>query len=141
MRFNLKKVIDFYKIDTAELSKRMFPEHFHKATAMKRLISGETEMSVKQLEVLADFIGVSESDLLHNDAEWKGGSEDGCLTLLKGPYKVKLNYGGVQLLVYKDSGLIIKMLTGIPDMPMKDFIDYLNNLINTYENGTNQIRC
>ena len=66
---------------------------------------------------------------------WKGSSEDGCLTMLKGEYKVKLNYKGVYVSIYKNNELIHQKLSNVPDMTVNEFINYLDNFIKNHENG------
>ena len=93
-------------------------------------------MDIAQVEKLANYIGVLVTDLFSANT-WKGSAaEDGCLTLLKGQYKAKLNYNGVYLSIYKDNVLIEQKISNVPDMTIQEFINFLDNLIKNYENGS-----
>ena len=76
------------------------------------------------------------TDLFSADT-WKGSSEDGCLTMTKGDYKVKLNYNEVFMSIYKGDGLIKQIISNVPDMTMREFVNYIDNFIKNYENGSN----
>lgn len=133
-RFNIINVIEYYKLNTEDLAKVLFPTVKYKKQAFDRVLKGETDLDVIQLERLADHIGVLITDLFSANT-WKGLSEDGCLTMLKGEYKVKLNYKGVYVSIYKDNELIYQKLSNVPDMTVNEFINYLDNIIKNYENG------
>ena len=61
--------------------------------------------------------------------EWKGSSEDGHIVFLKGEYKVKLNYNGAALSIYKGTQLIHNELV-LGTMSVAEFIDHINKVIN-----------
>ena len=135
-QFNINSVIEHYKLNTEDLAKVLFPTVKYPKQAFDRVLKGETDLDIKQIETLASHIGVLVTDLFSADT-WKGSSEDGCLTMLKGDYKVKLNYKGVFVSIYKNNNLIEQKISNVPDMTMHEFINYLDNFIKTYENGSN----
>ena len=135
-QFNINSVIEHYKLNTEDLAKVLFPTVKYPKQAFDRVLKGETDLDIKQIETLASYIGVLVTDLF-SAGTWKGSSEDGCLTMLKGDYKVKLNYKGVFVSIYKNNNLIEKKISNVPDMTMHEFINYLDNFIKTYENGSN----
>lgn len=135
-QFNINSVIEHYKLNTEDLAKALFPTVKYPKQAFDRVLKGETDLDIKQIETLASYIGVLVTDLF-SAGTWKGSSEDGCLTMLKGDYKVKLNYKGVFVSIYKNNNLIEQKISNVPDMTMHEFINYLDNFIKTYENGSN----
>lgn len=135
-RFNINSIIDYYKPDIQNLAKMLFPTVKYPRLAFDRVLRGEACLDVVQLERLADYIGVLVTDLFSVNT-WKGSSEGNCLTFIKGKYKVKLNYTGVYISIYKDDELIYQALSNVPSMTVNEFINYLDNLIKNYENGNN----
>ena len=135
-QFNINRVIEYYKLNTEDLAKVLFPTVKYPKQAFDRVLKGETDLDIRQIETLASYVGVLVTDLFSADT-WKGSSEDGCLTLLKGDYKVKLNYNGVFVSIYKNSELIEQKISNVPDMTMQEFMNYIDNFIKNYENGSN----
>ena len=135
-QFNINSVIEHYKLNTEDLAKVLFPTVKYPKQAFDRVLKGETDLDIKQIETLASYIGVLVTDLF-SAGTWKGSSEDGYLTMLKGDYKVKLNYNGVFVSIYKNNNLIEQKISNVPDMTMSEFINYLDNFIKSYENGSN----
>ncbi len=136
-QFNINEIIERYKLDKEELAKVLFPAVKYPKQAFDRVLKSETNLDTEQLERLAGHIGVLVSDLFAVNT-WKGTTENGCLTMIKGEYKVKLNYKGVYISVYKGEQLIHQKLSNVPGMVMSEFVDYLDNIINNYENGNLQ---
>ena len=135
-QFNINSVIEHYKLNTEDLAKVLFPTVKYPKQAFDRVLKGETDLDIKQIETLASHIGVLVTDLF-SAGTWKGSSENGYLTMLKGDYKVKLNYNGVFVSIYKNNNLIEQKISNVPDMTMSEFINYLDNFIKSYENGSN----
>lgn len=135
-KFNIGNVIAYYKLNTDELAKVLFPTVKYPKQAFDRILKGEANLDTTQLERLANHIGVLVSDLFCANT-WKGESESGILTMLKGEYKVKLNYNGVFVSIYKDNTLIYQRISNIPEMTINEFIKYLDDVIKNYEDGTN----
>lgn len=135
-QFNINKVVEYYKLNTEDLAKVLFPTVKYPKQAFDRVLKGETDLDIRQIETLASYVGVLVTDLFSADT-WKGSSEDGCLTLLKGDYKVKLNYNGVFVSIYKNTELIEQKISNVPDMTMQEFMNYIDNFIKNYENGSN----
>lgn len=135
-QFNINNVIEYYKLNTEDLAKVLFPTVKYPKQALDRILKGESHLDIVQVEKLANYIGVLVTDLFSANT-WKGSAaEDGCLTLLKGQYKAKLNYNGVYLSIYKDNVLIEQKISNVPDMTIQEFINFLDNLIKNYENGS-----
>lgn len=135
-QFNIGKVIEHYKLNTTDLAKVLFPAAKYPKQAFDRVLKGEACLDIKQVEKLASHIGVLVTDLFSVET-WKGSCEDGCLTMLKGDYKVKLNYNGAFISIYKNNSLIEQKISNVPGMAMQEFINYLDNFIKNYENGSN----
>lgn len=135
-QFNINRVIEYYKLNMEDLAKVLFPTVKYPKQAFDRVLKGETDLDIRQIEALASYAGVLVTDLFSVDT-WKGSSEDGCLTLLKGDYKVRLNYNGVFVSIYKNTELIEQKISNVPNMTMQEFINYIDNFIKNYENGSN----
>ena len=130
-KFDLQKIIDHYGLNKEDLEDVMFPHVRYKKQAVTRVLKGEGQVTVEQAENIANFIGVCVSDLF-NVNTWKGITEDKCLTFNKVPYKVKLNYRGVFLSLYKDNNLIYQeVLT--PSFSIEEFLKYIDTLIKKFE--------
>ena len=134
--FDINKVIEHYKPQMEELSRVLFPSVRYPNLALGRVLKGEATLSTSQVERLASYLGVLVTDL-YSVGSWTGTTEDGALTLIRGDYKVKLNYQGVYFSLYKNNTLIEQRIANIPDMTVGNFIQYINNLIEFYENGSN----
>lgn len=134
-QFNINNVIEHYKLDTEDLAKVLFPAVKYPKQALDRILKGEGNLDIVQVEKLANYIGVLVTDLFSANT-WKSSTEDGCLTLLKGQYKAKLNYNGVYLSLYKNNVPIEQKISNVPDMTIQEFINFLDNLIKNYENGS-----
>lgn len=134
-QFNINNVIEHYKLDIEDLAKVLFPAVKYPKQALDRILKGEGSLDITQVEKLAKYIGVLVTDLFSANT-WKSSAEDGCLTLLKGQYKAKLNYNGVYLSIYKDNVLIDQKVSNVPSMTIREFINFLDNLIKNYENGS-----
>ena len=134
-QFNLGNVIEHYKLNIEDIARVLFPNIKYPKQALDRILKGEANLDVVQLERLANHIGILVTDLFSVNT-WKASSEEGCLTFLKGEYKIKLNYNGVYISIYKSNKLIFQNISNIPSMTMQEFINYLNNFINNYENGS-----
>lgn len=135
-RFNISNVIEHYKLNTEDLARVLFPTVKYPKQAFDRVLKGEANLDITQVERLASHIGVLVADLFSVNT-WKGSSEDGCLVMLKGEYKVKLNYNGVYVSIYKNNNLISQNLSNVPSMTVQEFINYIDNFIKNYENGSN----
>lgn len=135
-KFDIRKVISFYRLDIENLAKVLFPYIKYPKQALDRVLKGESDLSIKQIEKLADYIGILITDLYAIDT-WKGLSENGYLVMVKGDYKVKLNYNGTFLSIYKNSGLISQEVFNSCSITMHEFIIYVDNIIKSYENGNN----
>lgn len=135
-QFNISNVIEHYKLNTEDLAKVLFPTIKYPKQAFDRVLKGEANLDIMQVERLASHIGVLVTDLFSVNT-WKGSSEDGCLVMLKGEYKVKLNYNGVYVSIYKNNNLICQNISNVPSMTVQEFINYIDNFIKNYENGNN----
>lgn len=126
--FNISKVIEHYKLDIEDVASALFPHARYQKLALGRVLKGEAYLNTYQLQALAKLAGVFVHDLFTID-DWKGSSEDGCLTFIKDDYKVKLNYKGVYLSIYKGPKLIHQELT-LNSMTIMEFIEHINKVIN-----------
>ena len=126
--FDIKKVIEHYKLDTNEVAEALFPHVRYKALALNRVLKGEAYLDTKQIEVLAKLTGVLVQDLF-TFGEWKGGCEDGCIIMTRGEYKVKLNYNGVYMTLTKGPHIVAQELISPVIISIDDFISHIDSLI------------
>lgn len=133
-KFDINKVIEHYSLNVDEVAEALFPNVRYKQSALKRVLNGEATIDTEQIQKLANLAGVIVSDLFTFD-EWKGSSEDGCITFIKGEFKAKLNYNGAYLTLYKGTQVIKKEITAANSLSINSFINHINNLIKDY--GTN----
>lgn len=133
-KFNINKVIEHYKLDVDEVAEMLFPNVRYKQSALTRIIKGEATLNTDQIQKLASLAGVFVSDLFTFD-EWKGSSEDGCITFIKDEYKAKLNYNGAFLTLFKGTEIIAREIIAPNSLSILNFINHINNLIKDY--GTN----
>lgn len=127
-KFDLNKVLDFYKPDLDTVAKVLFPHNNFPQAALRRVLTGPTTIDANQIGALAEYLGVLVADLYSIDKDWKGSFEKGYLTFIKGEYKVVLNYNGSFLSVYKGKNLIATELTATT-MTIESFINHINNII------------
>ena len=134
-QFNIGKVIEHFKLNTEDLAKVLFPSVKYPKQAFNRVLKGEVNLDINQVERLAAYAGVLVADLFSLDT-WKGSSENGYIVMQKGEYKAKLTYNGAYISIYKD-GELISRIVNAPSMSMSEFIDFLDNTIKDYQNGSN----
>lgn len=134
-KFNINEIVGrLSPEEAAQLPKVLFPDVKFPKLAFNRILKGEAHLDTCQVAKLAEFLGMPVADLFRAGS-WRGGSEDGYLTLSRGRYRAKLNYGGVYLTLYKDDEVIGQVLSNVPGMTVQEFTEYLNKLINEYEHG------
>ena len=126
--FDLAKVIEHFKLDREEVEAVLFPHVRYRKQALDRVLKGEGQLTVEQLQALANLSGVFIQDLFSLDT-WKGGKEDNCLTFLKGEFKVKLNYNGVFLSIYKGTNLVHQEINS-SNKTLQEFLSYITLLTN-----------
>ena len=126
--FDLAKVIEHFKLDREEVETVLFPRVRYRKQALDRVLKGEGQLTVEQLQALANLSGVFIQDLFSLDT-WKGGKEDNCLTFLKGEFKVKLNYNGVFLSIYKGTTLVHQEINS-SNKTLQEFLNYITLLTN-----------
>lgn len=127
-KFDLNKVLDFYKPDLDAVAKVLFPHNNFPQAALRRVLTGPTTIDANQIGALAEYLGVLVADLYSIDMDWKGSFEKGYLTFIKGEHKAVLNYNGSFLSVYKGKNLIATELTATT-MTIESFINHINNII------------
>ena len=126
--FDLAKVIEHFKLDREDVEAVLFPHVRYRKQALDRVLKGEGQLTVEQLQALANLSGVFIQDLFSLDT-WKGGKEDNCLTFLKGEFKVKLNYNGVFLSIYKGTTLVHQEINS-SNKTLQEFLSYITLLTN-----------
>lgn len=127
-KFDINKVLEFYKPDLDAVAKVLFPHNNFPQAALYRVLKGPTAIDTNQIAALAEYLGVLVSDLYNIDSNWKGTFKTGYLTFINGDYKAVVNYRGSFITVYKNNELIAQELAAT-SMSVENFIQYINNLI------------
>ncbi len=130
---DLPKIMKYYSLDKETISKILFPGVKHPIESLRRVLNGVSALDVNQVALLADYLGVLVADLYRVSNDWKGTTEEGYLVFVKGAYKVKLGYKGMFITVYKDNKLIDGGVNSYTQRTIPEFINYINNLIESYE--------
>ena len=134
--FDLNKVLEHWAVKPEDVAPVLFPRVKYPKSALDRILRGEAYLDTIQLEALAAYLGVLVTDLF-GVGSWKGVQENGRLVLLKGEYRVVLNYEEAMVCVHKGSELVYEFLAPVRFMTVKNFIKELNNQLKIYENGNN----
>lgn len=73
--FNLKDVIEHFRLDKIAIRTLLFPNNEHPDRALNRVLSGKMQLDANQLAILANYIGVSVNDL-YNSGSWRHVKSD-----------------------------------------------------------------
>ena len=126
--FDLQKVIDYFGLNKEELERVLFPHQMYKKQALNRVLEGKSQINVEQLEKLAEYIGIFVSDLFSLNT-WKGSADGNGLIFTKGEYKVKVNYNGSFISVYKGENLKYQQVSALQNYSISEFIEHIDSLI------------
>ena len=132
--FDIIAVINKYELDKAKLADALFPSVKYPKKALGRVLKGKSELNSIQLEKLAEFIGISPSTLFETNS-WKSSIQRGYIYFIKREYKAQLN--GTNLTLFKNGILVEQQSLSTLSMTLKEFINMLNSIIKTHENGNN----
>lgn len=130
-QFDINNIVKDFNLDKDEIAKVLFPDAKYPKLAFNRIVKGEASLSVEQLEILASHLGIMPASLLTMNS-WRDATEEGFLAFEKGLFKVKLNYNGAFLSVYKDNKLVEQMITGA-SMSIDKFIELIDDLISKHK--------
>ena len=132
---DVEKIIEHYNLDIDKVAEALFPNIRYKKLALNRILNGEATIDLNQIQALSNMIGVMPQDLyMIND--WKGLFENKCIVLTQDNYKVKLNYNGAFLSLYKDEHLVYQEVNA-SNKSLEELINYIDKLIlNLQKNGT-----
>lgn len=133
-KFSLAKVVKNHVLDEEKLADALFPTAKYPVLAYKRVLAGKSDLSVSQLEILADFIGCSVPEL-YNYNGWIADDEpDEKLVYTKGLYTAKVNRKGAFISLYKEDKLLVNAVSNTGLMTLDLFFSYLDELIAKYDN-------
>ena len=140
MTFKIQQVIQYYKQEPGDIARLLFPDNKYPMPALFRVMKGEADLTVKQLELLALYLGTTIEELfvlpeLDSD-EWKQVIDRYSITFKKGDYSCRL-YENKPALLLKGSKAIDTLVVS-PVATFNEVINQLNILINNYEHGNNQ---
>ena len=130
-QFDLRKVIEVYKLDVNDVAEALFPHVRYKNLALNRVLKGEAFLDTQQIQILANLAGVFIQDLFMLN-KWRGKNENGYLTLCYGDYKVILNYNGAFLTLIKNGHVQKQELINTKCITIDDFLTHINSLIKNF---------
>ena len=133
-KFDINEVMRYYGLNRKEVEKAIFPDAKYPRQAFDRILRGDAVLNTTQLELLADYAGVLVPDLFLIGT-WKSEIDKNVITLIKGDYKVKLNYNSCFLTILEHGNVIYQLLRDFRAMSVKEFINYIDNLLFDYEDG------
>lgn len=134
--FNINEIIEKYTPDIDELSRVLFPNVQHPKLAFNRILKNEAELSVSQLEKLAQYLGTFVGELFTINS-FNVESIFGVLYFKRGQYTVTLGKDKNFINLYDDGKLIDKYIVNIDMIPFSDFILKINSYIKHYEQISN----
>ena len=130
--FNINKIIEAYSPDTEELAKALFPSIAYPRQAFNRILKGESNLDSVQISKLAQFLGVSVSELFTvDDSGWHMSSctGDSRLIFTKGDYKATLYGNSLTILKCDKCIAALTFLVNKEAMSLEDFIKLLDEKI------------
>lgn len=134
-QFNINAIIYEYGLDIKALAVALFPNAKFPTRALKRILKGESELSVSQLENLAKFIGVSPAKLFYNGA-YDIRMQKSQLTYRKDNYCIKIenlpNESAVQDITIINNSTTQKIVASLKDYSLQELANYLDNLTKLY---------
>jgi|SRR5690625_465917 len=132
---NLKDIIDNFQLDQDRLGRALFPDHAYPHFALRRLISGKSTLTVKQLVTIADLTGQTLDDLINKD-RWKSEkvTED-TVTLVKGGYRAVLDRQTMITKIFREDTLLPETIIHSETILLKDYIKNLNKIVENYDNS------
>lgn len=102
--FYLANVIKNYKLDRSEVAKLLFPTASNPIMALMRLLKGKGRVLLDQLEILAQYLGVTVPVIYEAGCNmWCDASTLDCLRLIRGIYTAIYKYDARELTILKQS--------------------------------------
>lgn len=134
-RFNLNNIIQEYGLDKNVIASILFPDVKYPRRALTRIIKEKGELSVGQLEKLAQFIGLPVNNLFELK-EYEIKSVENQLIFKKGDYCIKIydiTPDSTKQNVTIFNGKTMSSDTcNINNLTVAEMLDYLNNLTILY---------
>lgn len=129
--FRLLPVIDYYKIDTLELARVLFPDLKYPKNALYRILRGQAKLSADGIIALSNYLNVSVQDLF-SVSELTITSDKGVLTFCSCEYEAKVNFKHSFVSFFKDGQFIENKTVDLSKMSVLKFIDLLLTIISEY---------
>ena len=105
---NFKELMDRFMLDRGEVGTVLFPDNKFPAVAADRIISGSRDITLNQVEALAQYLGTDRESLL------SGKISEVCavITFPDNPVKVRVLDNGNRVLFYLDNSLATTLALG-----------------------------
>lgn len=135
--FYLNNVLKNYKLNPADVASIMFPTNKNADLALRRILKGEGHVSVDQLEVLAQYVGVSVSTIYEAGCDlWHDVTEEpDNFCIKRGIYVAKYIYATHVLTVTADDKELFNDVVADGDLLVQDLVNIINSIIDgTYSN-------
>lgn len=123
---DLEKLIESAGVSRAEIAELIFPQNKHKDKAIKRVISGESELTASQVVKLSTYFGLNVSDMF--EGIWQHArATNGMLTLVKGDFKAQLDPKTMTSKLYK-KGIYKDTIIHSSSVTLSKYVEELNKL-------------
>lgn len=106
---NYNNLMERFALDRNELGAILFPDNKFPLVAVGRIIDGNRDITLSQLNTIADYLGITKEMLLNNE-----GGICAFITFPDNPVKVRILDGGETALFYCNNSHVSTMaLSGI----------------------------
>ena len=133
MAIDLKKIIDQKGLDPKKLALQLFPSHAEPDRALKRILKGDQVLDASQISKLAFLTGLSYDDIFKGKA-WRSISSGDVMVFENGDYTAELDLKHLTTKVYHKGGLFHDTVLHSGAIRLSEYLNFLNNLINIYQN-------
>lgn len=131
---NLRLIIDRCNLDVKKLAAKLYPNNSYPEVALARIISKQALLNSEQLYKLARMAGVKVQEL-YSDSWGSAKPLEHGLTMGKGAYTVILSQPSSITSIRHNSVEFFRDILHDGAIPLKDYIDLVDKIINEHENN------
>lgn len=125
--FNIKQIMLDYDVNETELAPVLYPDNKYPELALRRLLAGESNLTIDQLSTLADYLGVSPYVLFTDEGWHYTPSKGDTITLRRGDITALIRYGGTEITLRDRTQGTERVLIQPDKVTIKELIEMLNN--------------
>ena len=129
--FNLKHIISRYNLNENNLAIELFPGNKFPNLALKRIVSGDSFLDTKQIEILAKIIGVPVKDLfMSEDWTFQQNSNIDKFVFVKNDYRAELIRESLITNIYHKDRLLAKETIIVDkNIILSEYLELVNQVI------------